>query len=258
MKRVYLTLMMVTLLTTGIIFYACSSGGNGDGPTGNDNPPDPSTPAEYFGLVPGRTIQAGYVNYIADSLRQFLLNNTVDAWTFAPVIGNPISYHDATVYPVSAAPIARHYTDPAYTFTLYFSADQTGLYWHGGQYCGLDMPLTQPGRVAPYPLAHGAQWQTIGHAETDIDQCRRAVADTLNATCQRLTGVTVRGTTYPEVFIIRIPFMNVPGHIGTRNYEIWLAPGYGPVRGASFRLPDSATSAYTKPKEGWEFISYSK
>ncbi len=253
MQRVYRQLFSsLLMMVSATIFLSCNSGNDGN-PAGGI--PGNMTAAEYFGLIPGRTIEAGYVNYTSDSGRQFISNSTEDAWKFSPVIGDPVTYHGALAYPVFGAPIRRHYTDPAYTFTLYFSADSTGLYWHGGVYCGLDLPLAEPGRVAPYPLTDGANWQTIGHAETDVDQCHRSVADTLNATCERITSVDIRGNTYPEVYIIRIPFLNVPGHIGTRYYEVWLAPGFGPIRGASFILPDNSIEAYSLPKEGFEFIS---
>ncbi|HOD66471.1 MAG TPA: hypothetical protein PLR32_01280 [candidate division Zixibacteria bacterium] len=240
---------LAALIAAGPLFLAC---GSDDGnPFGGGGPDHALNPAEYFGLVPGRTITAGYVNYVGDSLRQFVPNSPVDAWSFTPVIGLPTICNGRLAYPVSAAPIPSNYSDPDYAFTLYFSADSSGLYWHGGSYCGLDLPLPSPGRIAPYPLASGLKWQTIGHAETDIDQCNRSVADTLNATCRRITNAVVRGNAYPEVFLIRIPFIDVPGHIGTRYYEAWIAPGYGPVRGASF------DQAYEHPDEGFEFISYS-
>ncbi|HEX2896610.1 MAG TPA: hypothetical protein VHP63_00985 [candidate division Zixibacteria bacterium] len=251
MKFHLMRLMTLALL---VLSSSCSKSPNSspDGSNGNGN----LTTAEYFGIVPGRTINGAYSNYVRDSLRQFYRNS--DHWTFTASVGSLTTYNGHSAYPVTVtAAYQSDSTPPTYSYVIYLNTTNDGLYWYGGTYCNVDLPLSAPGRIAVYPLTNGQAWQTIGHAETEIDQCyNHSVADTLNGSSTRLTNVTVRGLNYSEAFLLRFPFLNVPGHIGTRYYEVWLAPGKGPVRGASFWPPDSVNAPYTRPKEGWEFTSF--
>jgi hypothetical protein len=234
----------------GLTAFSCSSSTDSDGDNGGGNGNGQLSVAEFFGLVPGRTISGFYPYYVRDSLRQFFVST--DAWSFTATIGPKTDYHGDSVFSVLVSVEDMAGVKP-YSYTLYLDAKDDGLYWFGGSYCGIEMPLPSEARVVPYPISHGDSWQSTGHAETKIDQCHDTImADTLNGSVIKLTNVSIRGNIHPEILLLRIPFVDAPAPLGSRDYEVWLAPGTGPVRGLGFWRADSVHAAFTRPKEGWE------
>lgn len=215
--------------------------------------PDVDDPDEYFGLIPGRTIDGYYNDYVADSGRAFHPDGA-DDWSFSATIGQLTDFNEKPAYPVSvtATPLGTGAQTP-YSYTLYLKASSEGLYFLGGSYCGVDIPLDTSAWLAPYPLDTTQTFETTGDIVTRVNQCLDTPdLDSVTVTSLFHGNVDVRGHFYRDASLLRVPVPDLPGGAGMRFFELWISPGSGPVRGVAF-----TDNTYLNPIAGFEYSSIS-